>query len=96
MLKILTFNAFLFTSCPESLNDSSDLTTHNGRLVQVKEEEEETEEKPSKKRRGQSKSQTKTEDIKTEGSLNQTLLGPLDVKQDKQKHPHSVKVFFCC
>ncbi|XP_028987792.1 poly [ADP-ribose] polymerase 2 isoform X1 [Betta splendens] len=45
----------------ESLSDSSESATHNGRLVQVKEEDEETEEQPAKRRRGQSKSQPKTD-----------------------------------
>lgn len=61
--------------CSESSNDTSDLTTHNGRPGQVKEEEEETKEQPAAKRkRGQSKSQTKSEDtpqqeVNSEGNV---------------------------
>lgn len=57
------------------MNDASDLTAHNGRPVQVKEEEEETKEQPAaKRRRGQSKSQIKSEEmpkeeIKSEGNV---------------------------
>lgn len=72
--------------CPESLSDAGDTTAHNGGAIQVKEEEEETEEQPAaKRRRGQSKSQTKTEDmpkeeIKNEGNVDLILLIPLDAK----------------
>lgn len=64
---------FLFFFCPESLDEAGDSTASS--KVQVKEEEEETEEPPvAKRRRGQSKSQTKTEDmpkeeIKSEGNM---------------------------
>lgn len=62
----------LFYSCPESLNGADDSTAHNERLVQVKEEEEETEEQPAaKRRRGQSKSQTKTEEMSKEEIKNE-------------------------
>lgn len=51
----------------ESLNDAGDSTAQNGRLVQDKEEEEETKEQPAAKRkRGQSKAQTKTEEMPKE------------------------------
>lgn len=66
----------LCLSHSESLNDANDLTPQNGTPVQVKEEEEETEKQPAaKKKRGQSKSQTKTEEIpkeetKSEGKVN--------------------------
>ncbi|XP_067462613.1 poly [ADP-ribose] polymerase 2-like [Thunnus thynnus] len=52
----------------EDLSEAGDLIAHNGRPVQVKEEEEETERQPIAKRtRGQSKSQTKTkEEMKSE------------------------------
>ncbi|XP_023280201.1 poly [ADP-ribose] polymerase 2 isoform X2 [Seriola lalandi dorsalis] len=54
---------------PESLNEAGESTAHNGRPVQVKEEEEEeeTEEQPAtKRRRGQSKRQTKTKEMPKE------------------------------
>lgn len=48
----------------ESPNEAGDVATHNEKPAQVKEEEEDTEEQPAaKKRRGQSKSQTKTEEM---------------------------------
>uniref|UniRef100_A0AAX7TUJ1 Poly [ADP-ribose] polymerase n=1 Tax=Astatotilapia calliptera TaxID=8154 RepID=A0AAX7TUJ1_ASTCA len=48
----------------ESQNEAGDVATHNEKPAQVKEEEEDTEEQPAaKKRRGQSKSQTKTEEM---------------------------------
>lgn len=58
------------------MNDASDLASDNGSPVQVKGEEEELKEQPAAKRkRGQSKSQTKSEEmpqqeIKSEGNVN--------------------------
>lgn len=58
------------------MNHASDLASDNGRPVQVKGEEEEMKEQPAAKRkRGQSKSQTKSEEmpqqeIKSEGNVN--------------------------
>uniref|UniRef100_A0A3Q4HF67 Poly [ADP-ribose] polymerase n=1 Tax=Neolamprologus brichardi TaxID=32507 RepID=A0A3Q4HF67_NEOBR len=48
----------------QTVKAAGDVATHNAKPAQVKEEEEDTEEQPAaKKRRGQSKSQTKTEEM---------------------------------
>uniref|UniRef100_A0A3P9DEE2 Poly [ADP-ribose] polymerase n=1 Tax=Maylandia zebra TaxID=106582 RepID=A0A3P9DEE2_9CICH len=48
----------------QNVKAAGDVATHNEKPAQVKEEEEDTEEQPAaKKRRGQSKSQTKTEEM---------------------------------
>ncbi|XP_040910527.1 poly [ADP-ribose] polymerase 2 [Toxotes jaculatrix] len=52
---------------PECLNEAGDSTAHGVKPVEVKEEEEETSEQPAvKRRRGQSRSQTKTEEMPKE------------------------------
>ncbi|XP_049888598.1 poly [ADP-ribose] polymerase 2 [Epinephelus moara] len=66
---------------PESLNDANDLTPQNGTPVQVKEEEEETEKQPAaKKKRGQSKSQTKTEEIPKEETKSEEVVRTVVMK----------------